>query len=524
MKLGAHKFNFLLGQSIEDHKSYSINTTATGWPNETIQTLNVAKTPTQATTSRSENTGMSYFARASYNYLEKYLFNASIRRDGSSRFGPEQKWGTFPAFSGGWKMNEEAFMKNIKWISLLKIRGAWGMAGNNRIGDYDYMAKLAIDNTSWGNGIVTGMAPANIANDNLKWEATTTTDFGIDFTCLNNRIQLNLDYYVNNTDDLLFSVPIPNTTGFASYTTNLGSVSNEGWEVDLTTFNTTGIVKWNTSLNISRETNVVKSMGGITQFTSTNWDAYFITKVGGPVSQYLAYQTNGLLTSADFDASKKALVPIFAGQEPGNIKYVDTDKDGKITTSDMIPMGTNIPNFVFGMTNTVTWKNLEISMLIQGQQGGKVMFLGQRALDNGVSGNTFKRWNRQWKPDFEALYGPGNNPLPTDLGIDFSWDGKTPYTFGNRGNNNDDLRIYDASFVRIKNLTLSYKFSPKLLSKTFLKSAKIYTSIDNLRTFSKYPGVNPETNSIGNSTTQLGVDYATYPLSRRFTLGINVSF
>jgi TonB-dependent starch-binding outer membrane protein SusC len=524
-RLGDHSINVLAGQSVEDHTYFTINATASGWPNEIIRTLNVAKTPTVASTSKNRNTGMSYFGRASYNYKEKYLLNASIRYDGSSRFGSNKKWGLFPSFSAGWKINEESFLQDVKWISLLKLRGAWGMAGNNRIGNYDYMAKLALDNTSWGGNVITGMAPSNIANDDLQWEATTTTDVGFDFTGFNNRIQLNLDYYMNTTNNLLFNVPIPNTSGFASYRTNLGTIGNTGWEIDLTSFNTTGKIEWTTSLNVSKEKNEVKDMGGLTQFTSTNWDAYFITKVGGPVSQFLAYESNGLLSTDDFDANKVALVPIMAGQEPGNIKYVDQNDDKKITAADMIPLGTNLPDFLYGLTNTVTWKNIELSALIQGQAGGKVLFLAQRQMDSG-GGNTNnrKRWVRQWKPDYETIYGPGENPIPTNLGVDMSWDGKTPSTIGKRGDNNDDTRIYDATFVRIKNVTLSYRMPQSLLSHTFIKSAKIYASVDNLKTFTNYPGYNPETNSGGNSTTQLGVDYSAYPLSRRFTFGINVIF
>jgi TonB-linked SusC/RagA family outer membrane protein len=523
--MGDHSINILAGQSVEDHKYFTINATASGWPNETIQTLNLAKTPTVASTSRNRNTGLSFFGRANYNYREKYLLNASIRYDGSSRFGANKKWGLFPSVSAGWKINEESFLKDVRWISLLKFRGAWGMSGNNRIGNYDYMAKLAIDNANYAGSIVTGVAPSNIANNDLQWESTTTEDLGFDFSAFKNRFQLNLDIYSNTTNNLLFNVPIPNTTGFSSYRTNLGTISNQGWEIDLTSLNTTGRIKWTTSFNISKERNKVKDMGGLTQFTTTNWDAYFITKVGGPVSQFLAYQSNGLLMPEDFDASKKAIVPTMVGQEPGNIKYVDINKDGKINASDMVPMGTNLPDFLYGMTNTISWKNLDLSVLIQGQEGGKVLFLGQRQLDSGGGNiNNFNRWVRQWKPDYEAIYGPGENPVPTNLGVDMSWDGKTPSTIGKRGDNNDDTRIYDAGFVRIKNVTLSYTLPQAIISRTFIKSARIYTSVDNLKTFTDYPGYTPETNSAGNSTTQLGVDYSTYPLSRRFTFGINVSF
>lgn len=520
-----HALNFMVGQSADEYGSYKIEAKASGWPAESITTLNVATTPTQASTSRSYYRSVSLFGRASYNYKEKYLFTASLRYDGSSRFGDNKKYGIFPSVSGGWKINEEGFMKDIGWISLLKLRAAWGMAGNDRIGNYDFMALLGSYNTSWGNAIQAGIAPSNIENKDLKWEATATTDFGFDFSGFNNRLQFNFDYYINRTNDLLFNVPVPYTTGFSSLRTNLGKIENKGWEIDITSHNLTGEFKWSTSLNLSRNRNKVLDMGDITEFTNTSWDAQFITRVGGPVSQFYCYRTDGILMPSDFEADgKKAKVAIFTGQEIGNIKYVDQDKNGQINSSDLVPYGNNQPDILYGLTNRFSYKNFELSLLLQGQIGGDVLFLGSRQMDNGATDiNNFARWLRQYKPDYEALYGPGENPIP-DMGVDMSWDGKTPSIVGKRGDNNDDTRIYDASYLRIKNITLAYSIPRHLLGKTILKAARFYISVDNLKTFDSYPGITPETNSFGNNTTMQGVDYSTYPLSRKYTLGVNVTF
>jgi TonB-linked SusC/RagA family outer membrane protein len=531
-KFGEHSINILAGQSTEDHRGYSINAVASGFPNEVIGTLNVATTPTTASASMSRNTAMSWFGRAQYSFLDRYLLNASIRYDGSSRFGSNSKWGLFPSVSAAWKVNEESFLKNVTWISLLKLRGAWGTAGNNRIGNYDYLALLGKDNYTYSNAVVTGMAPSNIANDNLQWESTATTDIGLDFSVFKNRLQVNFDYYTNTTSNLLYNVPIPNSSGFSSFRTNLGSVRNNGWEIDFTSHNTVGSVKWTTQINLSRERNEVLDMGTTTQFIQTNWDAQFITKVGGPVSQFYVYETDGLLTPDDFitDVSGPqpkftAKVPIFAGQIPGNLKYKDQNADGVINSSDLVAYGTNLPDFLYGITNTVTWKNFELSALLQGVVGGKICFLGQRHIDAGLGGNNcYPRWLHQWKPDYEALYGAGNDPLPRDMGIDWSWDGYTPSQVGVRGNNNDDTRIYDGTYLRVKNVTLSYNMPQSILSHISMKAARIYVSVDNWYTWTNYVSYDPETNSIGNSTTQLGVDYQTYPLSRRLIFGINVTF
>ncbi len=523
--LSDHVFNLLAGQTADKHTFYDIESAATGFPNSLVETLNVATTPTRAYTFKDGNTSASFFGRINYSYKDKYLVNASFRRDGSSRFGANNKWGNFPSASAGWKINEESFMKELSWLSLLKVRTSWGMAGNDRIGNYDYMALLRVDNTAWNNAIVGGLAPNNIGNDDLKWEATTTTDVGLDLSVLDNRFQFTFDYYINKTNDLLFSVPVPNSTGFGSYRTNLGEIENRGWEVDINTRNIVGTFNWSSSLNLSANKNKVLDMGSTKQFTSGNWDAQFITRVGGPVTQFYVYRSNGILLPADFDASKKALVPIMAGQVAGNERYVDQNNDGVINSLDLVPYGSNLPDLIYGFTNRFEYKGIELSVLLQGQFGGDILWLGQRQIDNGSNlTNSLNRWVHSWKPDYEAIYGAGENPIPSIEGVDMSWDGKTPYKLAGKNDNNSDLRIYDATFLKIKNVSLTYTLPKSILTKSLLKAAKVYISVDNLATFDNYPGVTTESNSFGNETTQAGVDYTTYPLSRRYTFGVNLTF
>jgi hypothetical protein len=247
----------------------------------------------------------------------------------------------------------------------------------------------------------------------------------------------------------------------------------------------------------------------------------FITKVGGQVSQFYILPTDGFLLASDFDASGKALVPIVAGEEEGNFKYVDTNKDGKINSNDFIAYGSNLPDLTWGLTNRFTYKNLELSVLLQGQVGGDIYFLGVRHIDVGFSGRTsYSRWLRTYKPEYLQAAIP--TEYNTAHGIDMSWDGNTQNTFNFADDTNS--RVYDASYVRIKNITLSYNMPSNLLKNLKVQRLKIYGSVDNVYTFCDYPGYTPETSSYGNGTTQLGVDYSTYPLSRRFTLGINLTF
>jgi TonB-dependent starch-binding outer membrane protein SusC len=522
-----HNLNLLIGQSAQEQQYFNIRAVASGWPYETIETLNVATTPTTATTSRSSYTTASFFGRLNYDYMETFLISASIRYDGSSRFGSNSKWGYFPSVSAGWKINE-TLMKEVDWISLLKLRAAVGTSGNDRIGNYAYMALLSINNTSWGDGVASGVAPNRLPNENLKWEETETINLGLDFSAFSNRLQINFDVYQNKTTNLLFSVPVPFSTGYSSYTTNIGSVENKGWEVDFTSFNLRGNFNWTTSLNVSRNWNEVLDMGDIEQFTQSSWDAQFITKVGAPVSQFYAYKTNGVLLPSDFDAAGKALVPVLSGQIVGNVKYVDKNSDGKINTEDYFEMGSNLPDFIFGITNRFSYKNFDLSILLQGQYGGEVLFLGARQIDNGGGNiNTTKRWLRSYKQDYESLYGVGENPVPVEYAerynIDFTWDGKTNNVVGTN-NNNDERRIYDATYLRVKNITLGYDVPRTLFKGNIIKGVRCYASADNLFIFDEYPGYSVETNSFGNETTRMGVDYSTYPLSRRYVFGVNLVF
>lgn len=527
-----HIFNFLLGQSAEKQNYYIINASATGWPYENLTTLNLASTPLTASTSRNAYANASFFGRVNYNFDERYLLTASIRRDGSSRFGRNNKWGNFPSVSAGWKINEEAFLKDAKWISLLKLRTSWGKAGNDNMGsNYPSVAALGTYTTTWNGSLVTGAAPSNMPNEDLQWEATKSLNFGFDLSAFKNRLQLNVDYYINNTENLLFSMPVPYTTGFSSFVTNIGSVRNTGIEVDITSHNIDkGAFQWTTNLNLSHNRNEVTDMGGQQVINVSNWSQQYRTEIGKPLSQFVAYKSDGILTADCFDANGNALVPILAGQEEGNVRYVDQDDDGKITSADMVVCGNNFPDLTYGFTNKFSYKNFELSVLLQGQLGGEILYIGARHNDIGNSTrNVYSHWLTSYKIDYEAKYGAGENPLPLEYmkqhGIDMSWDGKTANAFGQSGGGMvDDQRIYSASYLRIKNITFSYTLPKNLLQKTLLKSGRIYASVDNVYTFTDYPGFTPESNTNGNGATRMGSDYSTYPLSRRFVMGVNLVF
>lgn len=517
-QIGRHHLNVLLGQSAEKQRYYIGNMEASGWPYENVITLNQASTPIKASTELTTYCNASFFGRVSYDFAERYLFTASLRRDGSSRFGQDAKWGTFPSFSAGWKISEESFMKNVNWINLLKLRASYGTSGNDRIGDYAYLSQLASYPAAYGGTIQNGAAASNIANPDLKWEQTGSLDIGFDFSAFHNRLQFNFDFYSNTTKNLLFNVPVPFTTGFDSKLTNIGKIRNQGWEIDITSHNIdAGGFKWTSNLNLSHNSNKVLELDGTqTQIISALHGSFqFITKVGGPVSQFYDYDYAGYLTAEDIASG----YPIAAGEEEGNSKLIDHNDDHKITDADRVPKGSNLPDLTYGFTNRFSYKNFELSVLLQGQFGGKIMFVGSRHIDCGFGDRTsYSRWVRSYKTDLMK------EAIPTEYcnahGIDMSWDGKTQNQFNWAPQDN----IYDATYFRVKNITLSYTFPKKLLRNTPLQTLRIYTSIDNVVTVSDYPGYTPETSTYGNGTTQLGVDYSTYPLSRRLTLGANITF
>ena len=533
-----HALEILLGQSIDERNEFRTSLGAMDYPLESVPTLNMGATPTEASSSRTIVRTSSLFGRVNYNYADKYLASASVRRDGSSRFGPGNRWAVFPSVSAGWKISGEEFMKDIKVINLLKLRASWGMSGNDRIGYSDYVSTFTTGNVAYGNTSQIAIYPTNYANSDLKWETTKAFDFGFDLSLFKNRIQLNVDYYINRTDDLLYNLQLPAATGFNNMRTNLASIENRGWEIDLTTTNiNTRSFKWSSTLNLSGNKNKVLDLGGNDEIITDAWNAQFITKVGGPISQFYTYLTDGLLTEADFEVGadgrynpNKPLVPTVKGkkQRPGSVKYVDVDGSGSIDNDDRVAYGSNEPDVMFGFTNRFTYKDFELSIFLRGQIGGNVLWIGARNLDTGGkygANNTLRRWLHCYKEDY-----PNGNPIPTELGVDMSWDGKTPTPYG-LGDNSEqdgqlhrtDLEIFDATFLRIQNVSLAYNMPKKWLNALGIKAAKIYGTVENLHTFTDYVG-NPDTNSYSTNPMLRGADYNTYPLSRKYIFGVNVTF
>ncbi len=490
---------------------------STGFPNDQVRTLN-AGVVNSATQRKSAWALASFLARATYDYKRKYMVNATIRQDGSSRFGNDTKWGTFPSIAVGWRVSEEAFLSNSSLISHMKIRASYGSTGSMDIPDFGSFGLIGANNYILGTGngsIVNGLAQNTISNPLLSWEETKELDIGFELGLFNDRVYLNADYYNSLTTGLLLNVPIPLTNGFNTALQNIGSVRNKGLELLIETRNFVGDFSWNTSFNISFNENVVESLG-ITDtpivVAPRNFfnELAYTTRVGEPVGSFYGYIAEGVyMTQADADADETKFNDLVGA---GDMKFRDVNgpdgngPDGVLDFYDQGVIGNNLPDFIYGFTSNMTFKGFDFSFTLQGVEGMTVLNGNKRGAYRWISGQGRDYWKSEAEP------GDGWTPKPGGVIQNYN----TVSTWW----------LEDASFLRIKNMTLGYTL-PKSLFKGKIDRFRIYANAQNLYTFTKYALFNPEVNSgEGDSYRQLtpGLDFGTYPIARTITLGLNVQF
>ena len=495
---GEHHFNTILGYSVERSSfdnSYQQNSVL---PNDRTYLFDKSN-------SLVDNSGigagkdvlLSYFTRAQYDYKQKYLLSASLRRDGSSKFGRNKPFGYFPAVSAGWRVSSEDFMKGIDFISDLKLRASWGVTGNNRIPNNSQFATLGVSNYPLNGVAVNGYSPNGFQNEALGWEQTASYNYGFDFGVLQNRLLVTADYYVKNTTNLLYNVPLSSLTGFTRTFVNIGEVRNEGVELGLNSRNLVGAFEWSTSFNSSYNTNRVVKL----DYDNTPVPAGFqgltgILQVGVPINSFLLYDAIGVyMNQADLDASPK-----LANSKVGDVKYRDVNGDGKITIDDRTILGNPQPKFTFGVTNTFRYKGFDLTMLVNAQQGGDLYSIIGRSIDKPGMGylyNHLANWNNRWKSEAD----PG--------------DGRTPSITANNPALLDSRWLYSSDYIRIKNVTLGYTL-PK---RRFYSGARLYVAFENAYIWHKYTGgFSPEALQNG------GFDNGSYPQSRTYTMGFNLTF
>lgn len=498
-----HDLSAIVGTSYNTSKLDNFDIRVAGGFNSTVvNTLNAANINAGTTLTReTKNTLISYFGRLQYGFDDRYLLAASLRRDGSSRFGPNTKWGVFPSVSAGWRISNETFMQNVDVISSMKLRGSWGISGNNGIGDYSHVSILGFDNYSTGGVLAPGQVPSNFANQNLSWEESQTIDVGLDVGLFNNRIFASLDYYTKRNKDLLLNIPVPTAIGFSTALTNIGEVLNKGWEAELTTRNLTGRFSWTSSINFSHNSNEVVQLGPEnTPILGGDWDIpHNILQVGQPMYSIYVVQQIGILSQEDIDGGAAK----YGNQKAGDPKYLDANGDGVISPADRVLSGHPNPDYVWGVTNSFTFKNFDLGFLIQGQWGGKIYSTFGRAVDRtgqGFVDNALGLYRDRWR----SADDPGEGLR-----------GKATSSFG-RIKNTDWL--YASDYWRVRNITLGYNvgglFGGKVISK-----ARIYATAENYFGGDKYSGgFNPE--AVNNA----GDDYGAFPLAKSIIFGLNLTF
>ncbi|QNF33203.1 TonB-dependent receptor [Adhaeribacter swui] len=510
-----HNITALAGFTNQKARGESANMFATNFPNDLVMTLNAGQV-TSGGTSMAEWSLLSFLGRVNYSYKSKYLFTATVRQDGSSRFGAGNKWGTFPSASVGWNIAQENFMSHVTPVSDFKIRASYGLAGNNTIGNYNHIGLLSATRYVFGPGtgtIVNGLQPTSISNQNLSWEKMDQLDLGVDIGLLKNRLFLTVDYYNKNTSDLLLSVPVPSSTGYTTALQNIGKINNKGWEFALNSKNLVNAFTWNTDFNISFNKNKVLALGPsgdpiISKSPSFSPNTH-ITQIGSPIGSFYGYEVIGIYQNqADVDNSPA--VRGVGGSKPGDLKYHDVNGDGQITGADVTIIGDNQPDFTYGFTNTFGYKDFSLSVLIDGAEGFELLN-GSRRNIGLVSGSYSRRdvLNRWQSPE-----NPG--------------DGKTPRAnvvpTGGNLSYVSSLLVEDASFLRIRNINLRYRLPEKVFKYVRAQNGSLSFSVQNAFTFTKYLGYNPEQSFQGTSPLTPGVDYNGYPVARTFTLGLNITF
>lgn len=476
-----HNIEALAGFSFEKYARRTTYIEAINFPNEAFQYITSAGT-IRAASAASLNRGMnSYFGQFKYNYLYKYIFTFTARADGSSKFGENNKFGYFPAMSLAWRVSEENFLKNNKIISDLKLRFILGRTGNDGIGDFASLGLYGGGFNYQGNA---GIAPTQLPNPALKWETTDQTGLGLDISFFKDRITLNADVYYNKTHDLLLERPLPPSTGYSSISSNIGELENKGLEIVLNTENIKSKdFTWNTSFNFAANRNkVLKLYDG--QPLDDQGRGGNSVREGEPIGIFYGYVCLGVDPST------------------GYLVYDDLDKNGVITANDRKKIGDPNPDFTFGLTNNISYKSWDLSVFLHSVYGNDV-FNGTRIYLEGPTNEDNQTTNslRRWKK-------PGDITDIPKIG--------------------DDLKssrfIEDGSFLRIKNVTLSYTFNKDLIARIRMKSLRAYVSGQNLYTFTTYSGMDPEVNYYANDNVVMGTDFFTYPQSRVIMVGLNIGF
>ena len=494
-EIGKHRFSVMGGSTLESYTSYGVSTgTAKGFGSDVFETydINAATTKGLPTTSYSNWKILSFLGRLNYNYDDRYLLTVNFRADGSSRFSQGHKWGYFPSFAAAWRISNEDFMKNIRWISNLKLRVGYGQTGSTAISSYQTLEDFSTLNTAMNGETIVCYGTGESTKGTLKWETTAQTNAGIDASFFKNRLNLTVDAYYKKTTDLLCDVILPRSAGYTTGVGNIGSLENKGFEVALDGRILDGPVKWDAGINFSRNRNKVlelangQSVTGSTLSNTVMNDYVNIVREGDPMYIFYGYQEDGY-------------------DEDGRIKYVDQNEDGEITEDDRVVIGNPNPDFLLSFNTSISYKRFTLSAFLQGSFGGDLFSFAMSTIAYDYAEN------KNFYADVANNYW---TPTRTDA--------KYPAIYDITSYKVSDRYVYDATYVKLKNLELSYDIPFKNPN---IQKFIVYVSAQNLLTFTNYPLWDPDVNSKGGGDSlNQGIDFMAYPNARSFTAGVRIKF
>ena len=529
-KKNGHAFDVMLGQETSFKGTEYLKGQSTDFPFDNLgnNNLGLGATPSQVTSSRSDNMLVSFFARGNYSYKDRYLFTATIRADGSTVFSKNNKWGYFPSFSAAWRISEEPFMKNQDVVSNLKLRAGWGMVGNDRITNYLSLTLYSQGKYGYGNNLITVLSPKQLPNEDLKWEASQSTNIGIDLGLFRNRLNITADVFLKDTKDLLMEASKAYVSGFGSQWQNVGKIRNQGLELAINSTNIASAsgFRWTTDFNISFIRNELRALadGAKSMTSKASWNSDYtnddyIAYVGQSLGLIYGYAFDGVYQSSDFvvDAAtgemrlREGVVDMsthYTSGEfgPGVVKYKDVDGDGKITAADRTVIGNGTPKWYGGITNTFSYKGVDLSFMFQFNYGNDVY----NATRIYASQSQDQRANLMAEVADRWTATNASNSVPR-------WDGYVKNEIYSRF-------IEDGSFLRLKSLTLGYTLPQHWTRKFYVSKLRVYFSGQNLFVVTGYTGYDPEVNMRSSNPMTPSLDWGAYPRSKVYTVGLDLTF
>lgn len=487
-----HGVKVLLGASQLSYRRDRTVASKQTFPNNDLQEFDAGAENATLSGGASEWAFISYFGRVNYSYDQRYLIEANVRYDGSSRFGASNRYGTFPSFSAGWRLSNESFMSDVALVQDLKLRGSWGQLGNSEIGEYGYTPAIAPgQDYVFGGNVAPGGAPTALANADIKWEVVTMSNIGIDFSLFDYKLSVTADYFNKITNDILVRVPIPQTFGGLSAPfKNAGKVQNKGIELGLSYANSKGEFEYDVYANGTHITNEVVRLADQTIYHTSG---KFITKEGEPFYSVFGYQVEGIFQTqqeVDEHATQGPITSL------GDLKYKDVDDNGVINADDRTIIGNTVPKFSYGFGGNLRWKGFDFNVHFQGVEGRDMILdsWGRESM-SGIQ-NTVPKWLSRWTPENT------NTDIPR---LGFS-----------HNHINSEFWMEDASYLRLKNLELGYTLSKELSQRVSIQRLRVYVSSQNLMTFTNYSGFDPELSNPYSRTDE-------YPVSKIMTIGINLT-